>query len=65
MRHSATIQRRSGGWLIHGLVAVLATIGVALSVAVLPAAALAASPPSEVQTEPAEQTAGGLSSRAR
>jgi len=42
MRLSATAQRRSGGWLIRGF---LATIGVALSVAVLPAAALAASQP--------------------
>ena len=37
----------------------LATIGVVLSVAILPAAALAASPPSEVQTEPAEAIPGG------
>jgi hypothetical protein len=46
MHHSATTQRRSGGWLIRGLLALLATMSVALSVAVLPAAALAASSPS-------------------
>lgn len=46
MRRSATIQQRSGGWLIRGFILLLATIGVALSIAVLPAAALAASSPS-------------------
>ncbi len=46
MRHSATIQRRSGGWLIRGFIVLLATIGVALSIAVLPAVALASSSPS-------------------
>ena len=45
MRHSATTQRRCGGWPVRGLLALLTTIGVALAVAVLPAAALAASPP--------------------
>ena len=50
MRHSATPQRRCGGWPVHGLLALLATIGVALSVALLPAAALAASSPSVIQT---------------
>ncbi len=59
MRHSATAQRRSGGWPVRGLLTLLTTIGVALAVAVLPAAALAASPPSEVQTEPAEVIPGG------
>jgi hypothetical protein len=42
-----------------GPFALLATIGAGLSVAVLPAAALAASAPSEVQTEPAELIPGG------
>ena len=46
MQKSATTQRRSGGWLTRGLLALLATTGVALSVAVLPAASLAASSPS-------------------
>ncbi|MGA9285090.1 MAG: hypothetical protein WBV85_06565 [Solirubrobacteraceae bacterium] len=46
MRHSATIQRRSGGWLIRGYIVLLATIGVALSIAVLPAVGLASSSPS-------------------
>ncbi len=59
MRHSAMTQRRSGGPPICGLLALLATIGAALSLAVLPAAALAASPPTEVQTEPAEVIPGG------
>jgi hypothetical protein len=45
---------------MSGLLAVLATIGVALTVAVLPAAALAVSSPSEVQTEPAEVTPTGF-----
>jgi hypothetical protein len=45
MGQSATTQRRSGGWLTRGLLALLATTGAALSVAVLPAAALAASSP--------------------
>jgi hypothetical protein len=44
---------------MSGLLALLATIGAALTLAVLPAAALAASPPSEVQTEPAEVIPGG------
>ncbi len=59
MRHSVMTQRRSGGWPIRGLLALLATIGVALSVAVLPAAAQASSSPSEVQTEPAQPIPGG------
>jgi Fibronectin type III domain len=50
MRHSATIQRRPSEWLLRGVLALLATIGVALSVALLPAAALAASSPSVIQT---------------
>jgi hypothetical protein len=45
---------------MSGLFALLAMIGVALTVAVLPAAALAASPPGEVQTEPAEPTPSGF-----
>ena len=44
---------------MRGLLALLATIGTALAVAVLPVAALAASQPSEVQTEPAEAIPGG------
>jgi hypothetical protein len=46
MQHSQLIQRRCGEWPVRGLFALLATIGAALSVAVLPAAALAASSPS-------------------
>ena len=42
---------------MRGALALLATIGVALSVAALPA--LAASSPSEVQTEPAQPIPGG------
>jgi len=60
MQHSQLIQRRCGGWPVRGLLAVLATIGVALSVAILPTAALAASSPTEVQTEPAEVTPTGF-----
>ncbi|MGD0451986.1 MAG: hypothetical protein ABSB69_00175 [Solirubrobacteraceae bacterium] len=61
MRHSQLIERSCGGWPVRGLLSVLvATIGVALTVAVLPAAALAASSPSEVQTEPAEVTPTGF-----
>jgi hypothetical protein len=45
-RESATTQQRSGGRLVRGLLVLLATIGVALAVAVLPATALAASRPS-------------------
>jgi hypothetical protein len=45
MRHSATIEQRCGGWHVHAIFALLATIGAALSVAVLPTAALAASSP--------------------
>jgi hypothetical protein len=50
IRESATTQRRSGGRLVRGLLALLATIGVALAVAVLPTAALAVSSPS-IETE--------------
>lgn len=64
MRPSVKTQRRCGGWAVHGLLALLATIGVALCVAVLPAAALAASPP-EVQIEPAEQTPTGFTLKAK
>jgi hypothetical protein len=64
MKKSATTQRRSGGWLIRGLLALLATIGAAVSVAVLPAAALAASP-AKVQIEPAEQTPTGFKLKAK
>jgi hypothetical protein len=46
-----------------GLLALLATTGAALSVAVLPAAALAASPP-KVQIEPAEQIPTGFKLKA-
>jgi hypothetical protein len=46
IREFATTQRRSGGRLVRGLLVLLATIGVALAVAVLPATALAASQPS-------------------
>jgi hypothetical protein len=49
-RQSATTQRHRGGWLIRGLLALLATTAAALAVAVLPAAALATSPPS-IETE--------------
>ena len=59
MRQSATTQRRCGGWLVRACLALLATIGVVLSVALLPAAALAASPP-KVHIEPAEQTPTGF-----
>jgi hypothetical protein len=45
MGHSARTQQRSGGWLIRSFIALLVTIGVALSIAVLPAAALASSSP--------------------
>jgi len=45
---------------MRGGLALLATIGVALSIAVLPAAALAASSPSEVQTGAAERTSDGF-----
>jgi hypothetical protein len=44
---------------MSGFFALLVAIGVALSVAILPAAALAASPP-KVQIEPAEQTPTGF-----
>ncbi len=65
MRHSQLIQRRCGGWPVHGgLLALLATIVVALTVAVLPTAALAASPP-KVQIEPAEQTPAGFTLKAK
>jgi hypothetical protein len=64
MQHSQLIQRRSGGSPIRGLIALLTTIGVALSVAVLPAAALAASP-AKVQIEPAEQTSAGFKLKAK
>ena len=47
-----------------GLLALLATIGVALSVAALPAAALAVSP-AKVQIEPAEQTPTGFELKAK
>jgi hypothetical protein len=60
MQHSQLIQRRCGGRPVRGLLAGLATIGAALSLAVLPAAALAASSPTEVQTEPAEATPTGF-----
>lgn len=59
MHHSGTSQRRCSEWLVRGLFALLATMGVALSVAALPAVALAASSPTEVQTEPAEVIPGG------
>ena len=49
---------------MRGGLALLATIGAALSVATLPAAALAASPP-EVQIEPAEQTPTGFKLKAK
>lgn len=45
--------------LMCGFLALLATIGATLCVAILPAAALASSPPSEVHTEPAEVIPGG------
>ena len=49
---------------MHGGLALLATISFALSVAVLPAAALAASP-AKVQIEPAEQTPAGFKLKAK
>ena len=64
MRKSATTQRRCGGWLVRGGLALLATISFALAVAVLPAAALAASP-AKVQIEPAEQTPAGFKLKAK
>ena len=50
VQHSQLIERRPSEWLLRGVLALLATIGVALSVALLPAAALAASSPSVIQT---------------
>jgi hypothetical protein len=64
MQHSQLIQRRCDGWPVRGLFALLATIGAALTLAVLPAAALAASPP-KVQIEPAEQTPTGFILKAK
>ena len=64
MRKSATTQRRCGGWLMYGGLALLATIGAALSIAVLPTAALAVSP-AKVQIEPAEQTPTGFKLKAK
>jgi hypothetical protein len=64
IEHSGSSQRRCDGWPVRGLLALLATIGVALSVAILPTAALAASPP-EVQIEPAEQTPTGFRLKAK
>ncbi|MFZ2114319.1 MAG: hypothetical protein WAU77_11410 [Solirubrobacteraceae bacterium] len=46
MGHSARPQQRSGGWLLRGLLALFVTVGVALSIAALPVAALASSSPS-------------------
>ena len=46
MRQSATAQRRRAGWPVCVLIVSLATTGLALAVAILPAAALASSQPS-------------------
>jgi hypothetical protein len=64
MRHSGMTQRRSGGSPVRGLLALLATIGAALSIVVLPAAALAVSP-AKVQIEPAERTSTGFKLKAK
>jgi hypothetical protein len=55
-QHSGTPRQRCRGWLLHGVLALLATVAVAVSGAVLPAAALAATQPAIASLSASEVT---------